>query len=290
MRFSVIGGSGLIGSHFNKEKYLKNREWSFTYNNNKVNSELFSKVDANNKEELHNYLEKYSPDVIILTAALPNVNLCEKDEKLSYQNNVELVKNVIEYSKKSNVKLVFYSSDYVFDGKKPFQTEEDLPNPINVYGKHKLESEKNIIKSGIPHLIIRTAGVYGLEKNRKNFLYRVYDNLKKGNELKLPNDMYSNSIFVEDLVDITMKLIEKNENGIFHLVNSTYTSRYELSLLYAIHLGLNHEKILGCESSEFESLAPRPKYGGLSNSKIISMGFEFTNIKDSLEKISKGLI
>jgi len=228
--------------------------------------------------------------VIILTAALPNVNLCEKDEKLSYQNNVELVMNVIEYSKKYNVKLVFYSSDYVFDGKKPFPTEEDIPNPLNVYGKHKLKSEKNIIDSGIPHLIIRTAGVYGLEKNRKNFLYRVHDNLKKGNELKLPNDMYSNSVFVEDLVDITMKLIEKNENGIFHVVNSTYTSRYELSLLYAIHLGLDYKKIVGCESSEFENLAPRPQYGGLSNSKILSMGYKFTNIKNSLEKISKELV
>ena len=141
----VIGGSSLLGY-----KILANRnnfEIYASYNKNPINIEQLEtiEIDITNKTNCKKILE-LKPDVIINTAAITNVDYCEKFEKNAFNVNVTGTKNISEIAEKLGSKLIHISTDAVFSGNKKFYTEEDKPNPVNIYGKTKLESEKIVSK------------------------------------------------------------------------------------------------------------------------------------------------
>lgn len=285
MKTLVIGASGLVGYEFYRQN-KDNQDWSYTYRNVKIHN--FHHLDALNKEELGNLFKELRPELVIVPAAMANVNKCETEREFAYQGNVGVIKNVLDVMKKyGGKKIVFYSTDYLFDGENGPYDEEASFNPLNAYGKLKLECEKEIINSGFDYLIIRTTGIFGWEKQRKNFMYRVIDTLNRGDELVIPNDQLATPTYVKDLVKATIILLDKNLNGVFNVAGPEVMDRETLAKRIAKFFNLNLGLIRGEPTTYFKSLAPRPLKSGLKIGKINSLRIIMRSVEDSLLDMQK---
>ncbi len=180
----LIGANGFLGSNILN---LKNSKESLHQNllfyaadleNSRVMSSIpFYHIDITDSTITSKTIAKISPDVIILTAALTHVDQCEIDKSIATKVNVEGPKNVIKASKKIKSKLIFISSDFIFDGTKEigsYYSEFDPPNPLSHYAKTKFEAEEQIIDSEIDYLICRTAVLYGWNKNLLGDELKIY--------------------------------------------------------------------------------------------------------------------
>ncbi|MBU1165647.1 SDR family oxidoreductase [Candidatus Micrarchaeota archaeon] len=285
MNYLVIGASGLVGYEFYRQKKGK-KGWHFTYNTNKMDD--FVHLDAGDQAEVDAVFSEIKPEVVIFPAAMPNVNKCETEPKIAEELNLGILRNVLEAMKKhGGKKIVFFSTDYLFDGEDGPYSEEAKVNPLNEYGRIKLKCEEAIKQSGLGHIIIRTTGIFGWEKNRKNFLYRVLDNLSQGKQLELPDNQYATPVYVKDLASATMKLIEMNKNGIYNVCGPDFLNRVELANLFADGFDLDKTLISGKKTSEFQNVAPRPLRCGLKIDKVTALGIRMMRIKEALVDMKK---
>jgi dTDP-4-dehydrorhamnose reductase len=276
----VVGASGLIGYEFYRQNRGK-KDWFYTYRNNKLDD--FIQLDATDAAQTDAVVGKIRPDVLVLPAAMANVNLCEKEKETAYRNNVGIVRNCIAALKKTGKgKIVFFSTDYLFDGKDGPYAEDARPNPINYYGKLKLMCEQELASSGLGYLILRTTGVFGWEKQRKNFLYRVLDTLGAKKELVIPNDQFATPTYVRDLVAAAMRLLELGKSGIYNIVGPEFVARDALAKRFAAFFGLETSLILAKPTSSFNDLAPRPLKAGFKAGKIAELGIRMRGIDEAL--------
>jgi dTDP-4-dehydrorhamnose reductase len=187
-RTLIIGGSGLLGSVL--IDYFPDA--FYTYNNTKIEKNNAYKLNILDTESIKFLLEKLYPKIIIVTAALTDVDKCEIDSELAYNINAKPFYIITDYIKKVNGRLIQISTDYVFSGKKGNYKEDDLRYPINIYGKTKMQAEDIIIGSGIDYTIIRTSGIFGINMatGKTNFFLWVYNNLKENKDIYLVKDQY----------------------------------------------------------------------------------------------------
>ena len=178
-RVLIIGASGRIGKEIYKIFNVESNKNSFdifgTFHNNPVNE--FEKIDITNIDSVKNVINKIKPNIIIHTAGLIHPLTCEENKELAWEINVIGTKNILDCSREFKSKLVYISTDYVFDGKNNTYDELDQPNPLNYYGQTKFESEK-LISSLDDYLIIRTAWIYDVEKNSSSFIMQLINSLK----------------------------------------------------------------------------------------------------------------
>ena len=205
----IIGASGNLGRYLMKS-FSKDFKVIGTYNTNK--EEGLIPLDITKKEEVESVFEKEKPDIILLCSAMTNVEQCELEPEKAFNINVNGVKNVVDLCR--NRKLVFLSTDAVFDGTKEEYKEEDIPNPINVYGKTKLQGEE-LVKTLPDWIICRTCRLYGLRG--KKFINNVIDSLKEGREIKVPVDNPGNPSFIEDVSKSVLELVKREKTGIWHV-------------------------------------------------------------------------
>ena len=148
------------------------------------------------------------------------------------------IQNVVDLCKEFNSKMVYISTDYVFDGKSGPFSEDDTPNPLNHYGKTKLEAE-NIVKTLKNFLVIRTAWVNSVSSKSKNFVMQVINSLKAGKVMRVVNDQFGHPTLASNLAGIIIELIMKEKNGVYHVTGSSYVSRYNQALKIAQAFGYN---------------------------------------------------
>ena len=209
-------------------------------------------------------MDEFEPDVIIHTAAVTDVDLCEKERGLAWQVNVGAVENLAYAAKIVGAKMIHLSTDYVFDGKSGPYSEADRPNPISYYGRTKLASENLLLTSGVQSTIIRTMVLYGLGINVKsNFALWVHNNLKDGKTIRVVDDQFGNPTFADDLAYAILKIIELERTGIYHIAGADIVSRYDFALSLADVFKFNKKLITPVKSSIFKQPAPRPLKSGL---------------------------
>jgi dTDP-4-dehydrorhamnose reductase len=213
-------------------------------------------------------INKQGPDVVINCAAFNEVDNAENNYAIAYKINTAGAENLAIICKREDIKLVHFSSDYVFDGNRyspGLYTEDDKPNPINNYGKTKLQGEEVIFKHLSNALILRTSWLYGDGTN--NFLYKL-EQWSKGNRiLKIVNDELSIPNSTRIVAEITLKAINNNLCGLYHLTCTGYCSRYDFAKTYFNEI--NKEQIIyPCTSKDIFSFAKRPNFSALSNEKI----------------------
>ncbi|MCX8175582.1 MAG: NAD(P)-dependent oxidoreductase [Candidatus Micrarchaeota archaeon] len=279
----VIGASGLVGYEFYRQNRGK-KDWFFTYRSKKVDG--FFQLDATDAQAVEALFSSIKPDVVILPAAFANVNVCETERQRAYDNNVGVLRNVLAAMKGRGV-LVFFSTDYLFDGKRGPYDEDAKPNPLNYYGKLKLQCEEEIKKSGIEYLIIRTTGVFGWELQRKNFFYRVMDTLSAGKTLEVPSDQFDNVTYVKDLVSATTQLLEMGKRGVWNVAGPEIFSKEQVARIYASFLGLDSRLIVGKPTSQLPPSAPRPLKSGFRIDKLRKAGISMRGVKEALEDMKK---
>lgn len=257
-RILIIGASSQIG----KRLYgILSKEYSLigTYCKNKIENLMY--LDITNKKEVFLIFEKTKPDITILTSSLTNVNRCESEKNLARRINVLGTKNVVSLAEKYNTKLLFFSTDYIFDGKNGPYSEEAIPSPINYYGKTKAEGEE-MVKSLKDYLIIRTTGVFSYDRGT-NFVLQIIEALNKNREIKVSKDQYANPILADNLAECVKELLLRDKMGIWNISGDTYLSRYEFALLIAEVFSLDKRLIIALPTNQLHQEARRPLRGGL---------------------------
>ena len=256
-RFLITGSAGQLGEEF--KEILAKRNLQF-------DAPPETECDITNFAQLKEVINQIKPDCIINCGAYNNVDEAEENPEPAYLVNSKAVENLTQLCKKGNIFLVHYSSDYVFDGKKgDLYTEDDIPNPLNVYGKSKFKGE-NIIRDYLTdYLIFRTSWVIG--RGKQNFLYKLMNWAKENRVLKISADETSVPTYTEDIVNATLLSLEKELKGLYHLTNSGYASRYELAKYFIDKMGLDNIVIPVCASS-FSARATRPLFSAMSNKRI----------------------
>lgn len=294
MNILILGASGLVGGNclqiFSSKKNVNVVGTYFSYPTQ--NTVYFDTLNLNNPQNFD--LEKFSPNVIVHCGALTHVDYCETNIDESFQKTVQSTIHAVELCKKHNAKLVYLSTDYVFDGKKGFYKETDEVNPLSVYGKHKLEAEQYVQKNLTNHLIVRITNVYGHEERGKNFVVRLSQNMAKGEEmdLLLPFDQYATPANAADIARAIWLLIIDNKKGLYHFGSTDYLNRVQLANKVYNYFGHDKVKIKALTTEEMKQPAKRPLIGGFSNEKFISEypNFMFTSVDDFLKELKEKLV
>lgn len=259
MRVIVTGASGFIGRSFLK-----------VFSDETVVGTCFSRcgpglmrVDIRDRAALEGFLTDFAPDVVIHNAARPTVDWCEHNIDDARLLNLSSTVNLAEACGRLSAKLVFLSTDYVFDGCDGPYREDDTTNPINVYGKLKLEAEQAIQERLHDYMIIRTTNVYGFDLQSKNFLMGILPRLARRELVRVAADQYGNPTLVHDLCSAVKRLVERGATGIFHVVGPDFVNRLEWAQSAARVFDLDPELIVGAVTEELAQPAPRPKRCGL---------------------------
>ncbi len=239
-------------------------------------------LDITDKHQISDAVCSYKPDVIINCAAYNNVDMAEKEESLPYLINKTAVSYLVEEAEKIKAKFVHFSTDYVFDGKKnDFYTEEDIPNPLNVYAKTKFAGEIRSLEYERA-LVFRLSWVIGY--GSQNFLYKFSNWAKQYKTIKVSSDEISVPSFTFDIAKCVLSALDKDLTGLYHLTNSSKASRYELAVNYANLMGYSNE-ILPVPMASFKSQAQRPLFTAMSNAKISKeLGIKIPDWRQSLEQ------
>ena len=262
----ITGSNGQLGHSLNL--FLKSK--SFIVYNTSLNIGPFN-IEAINLSIENNVsilIKKIKPDYIINCAAYTNVDQCEKNKKDAYDSNVKIVKNILKNMSRDS-KLIQISSDYIFDGKASMYNEDSLPNPLNYYGKTKLESENLIRSSQKKYIIIRTGNLYSEYLNiPSNRLSWIINSLKNNKQIIAIDDMLSKPTSINALSNAIIDLLSFNQNLIINYTGQDKMSIYEFCLLVAKIFDYDSSLINKCSIKDFNFIAERPKDVTLNTSLI----------------------
>ncbi len=271
MKIVFTGITGLLGSYFFKKKD-KNFEVIGVADKNIVEDGKNSfKVDITNKKSVMDFTQKINPQVIIHAASIGNVDYCEQHPDEAYAVNVDGTLNVIEAAKKIQAKIIFLSSNAIYDGTNPPYGEKSAPNPLDIYGKTKVEGENLTKNSDLDFVILRLITMYGWPSagGRSNPVTWIIDNLKRGKKINVVDDIYNNHLWAGQAAEVLWKVINKNvENKTYNIAGADCISRYNLALKVANAFNLDTSLIDSVSSGFFKEIAPRPKNTCFNTAKM----------------------
>jgi len=231
-------------------------------------------------------MNKIEVDYIINCAAYTDVRKAEIERKKALDVNSNGVKNLVNFCEKNNVKLIHFSTDYVYNSlnKKPIN-EDELIDPQNYYGYTKREGEKHIENSNGESIVIRTSWLYS--KYGNNFVNSIIDKSKKGENLKVINDQFGCPTYARDLALAVIQILESNKRidkkaKIFNYSNTESTNWFDFAKKILKLYGSNN-KVEPVDSEYFNDEVKRPKFSITSKQKIIdTFNLEINNWDSSL--------
>ena len=278
----VIGGSGLVGNALVRAWAGRGAEvFSATYD--WPSTSLFRRLDMRDEAAVRAILEELSPGLVALPAANPHVDYCELHPEETRLVNVAGSLNVARACRDRGVRMIFFSSDYVFDGRKGRYGEDDPPSPINEYGRQKAEVETAVLSLDDRSLVIRTSAVYGWQWDPKNFALQVVSRLRAGRPMRVVCDVRYNPTYAENLAEATAALAQAGSGGIFHAVGPDTLVRDEFARRIAEAFGLESRLIEPVLSAQFKSPTPRPKESSLATDKLRSaIGTPLWGVREGL--------
>ena len=257
LKFMVTGVNGQLGY----DVMMQLKEMNFD-----VIAPRRDEFDLTNKDQVEKYIIKEKPDVIIHCAAYTAVDKAEDEKDLCYLVNVEGTRVVVEAAKEINARVVYISTDYVFDGlgQAP-HVEENETNPVNYYGYSKEQGEKIVRELIDKHFIVRTSWVYG--SNGNNFVRTMLKLAESRNEINVVSDQIGAPTYSKDLADFIINLVMTNQYGIYHGVNEGYCSWYEFAKTIFDKSEIEM-KVNPISSKEYPTKAKRPINSRLSKKNI----------------------
>jgi len=285
MKILVIGGSGVIGWNLLEFFKGKNLEVKFTFKTNQtINNDGYF-LDITNKKETIETITKINPNIVIHSAALTNVDLCESDKNLANQINVIGTDNIVKACQKIKSKIVYISTSFVFSESDKLHTEKDIPfKPKTNYGATKLKGEELVLESELKSLILRVDQPYFWKQpyQHTNSVLRVIDTLSKKQELREITNWYNMPTYIPDFVTATYELIKNHHTGIFHLTGPDFISRFNWALKTAEIFGLDSKLLIPINSSQLNLNVQRENIN-LDNKKILKeTGIKMRGIKEGL--------
>ena len=266
MKILILGGHGQVGKELSISLSTLYDVTSFNRN----------QLDITNKKNLSHYFKNNSPDIVINCAAYTKVDDAEKNKETAYNINSTAIGNLIAAINNEKTCLIHFSTDYVFSGEGEKYAENSEPNPINVYGKSKLDGDLKIISKLKNYYIFRISWVYGLHGN--NFPLKIFKKLCLNEDLSIVSDQIGIPVSTDFIADVVKAFIKKYsskriDSGIYNITPDGKTSWFELAekihkYVKIKHLSTKNKSIEPILSSQLTVSADRPKYSVLDNKKL----------------------
>jgi len=260
MRILITGANGQLGQEFKNNLSNSNHKFYFTNVN---------ELDITKKKEILDYVTIYKIELIINCAAYTNVDDAEINKRQAIKVNLDAVKNLIEICEEKKLKMIHFSTDYVYnsDNLNPINEDSNI-NPINYYGISKREGEKIIEKSSSDSIIIRTSWLYSMYGN--NFVKNMIQKGENGDKIYVINDQFGCPTYSKDLVDCTLNIVDSNKfnkHKVYNFSNEGFTNWFEFTKKI-FELKKITCDILPVDSNSYKTTASRPKFSITDKSRI----------------------
>ncbi len=219
------------------------------------------------KKGISDLMERIEPEVVIHSAALTDVDLCEREKDLAYRVNVEGTRALAQAAEKAGSFLIYISTDYIFDGSRGMYKEDDRSDPVNYYGYTKLQGEQFC-----RGCIARTCVTYGSRpaSGKVNFALWLINSLRSGQNIKVVRDQFITPTLNTSLARMVLEIADKRLYGVYHLAGATRISRYDFALELAREFDLDHSLILPSRMEDLKWTAKRPMDSTLDTSKAVA--------------------
>lgn len=290
MRIAITGASGLLGRALIASASPRHDVIAGVHSSEllDIGSIEQCQLDLTDVQSIRRFVEQSRPDYLIHSAAITDVDLCEREPKRAQLLNADATRSLVEAVRGTQTRLLYISTDYVFDGAAGPYSETDATNPINIYGKTKLEGELAVRSLDERGVIVRSASFLGHGgPDRPTFAERMLETMRTNPPLKAAVDQVSNVTPVDELAFGIMRLIESGGTGIWHIAHPQLISRYDLAVLLAKHAGLDADRCI--QRVAYETLgraAKRPLRGGLNCEKANrELGLTFRVLGESVSRI-----
>jgi dTDP-4-dehydrorhamnose reductase len=283
----VLGGSGLVGSSFiNTSKTDYDIIFSYNTNNIKIPNTQSFQIDLLNDNKIEKIIENYNPDIVLHTIAHSSVDLCETDHSIANKLHIDTTNQIANTCASINSKLIFLSTDAVFEGQlNKKYCETDIPNPINYYGKTKLDAEKIVLNASSNNVVLRTSVIYGWHK-KSRFTNWILSYLKDNKIVDPFADQFNTPTLIDDLIQVILKIINKDISGLYHATGKTCLNRYQFAILLAEKFSYDPSLIHSVTKLEKKQNAPRPISTCLDSTKLENLlNFSFSDISTGIESI-----
>jgi len=259
MKILLLGHKGMLGSDLLSQ---------MSHHHEVVGMDV-AEIDITSANDCDQAIEDTAPQIVINAAAFTNVDGCETAKEQCFAVNAQAVKNIATACLGKNIRIVHFSTDYVFNGsgKSPYKEADDC-DPINTYGASKLAGERYLQTLSQNYIIIRTAWLYGA--NGKNFVRTILEKAKTTAKLTIVDDQLGSPTHTKDLAAAVDQLVAKNAQGIFHVTNSGSCSWYQFAVKILQEAGMNDVEVSPIKSDQLTRAAKRPAYSVMSMQKFIS--------------------
>lgn len=265
-RHVVAGASGQVGSVL--YRYLEASGAAVLGTGHAHLEPKLAAMDVTDTDLVDGVITDFHPDVVWISAAMTDVDRCEKDPEASFRVNVMGPQNIARVAAREGAQVVFFSSDYVFDGRAGPYSEEAYPSPVQAYGRHKCMAEAWLLAHMPQALVIRTAWVYSREANIRNFVFRTVSQLHQGAVVRAAVDQFNTPTDATWLVTAALAAVDHHWAGILHLTGQERISRYALTCRIAEAHGFDATRVVPVVVAELGLPARRPLQGGLHSTRV----------------------
>ena len=297
MKILITGSNGLLG-----QKLLHKLRQDFSVEliatskgENRVSNKdgyTYFDLDITDNDAIAKLISREKPQVVINTAAMTNVDLCEDEKQACDALNVEAVRHLADACEKIDSHLIQISTDFIFDGEDGPYKEEDEPNPLSYYGLSKLKSEQVLQAHSVKWTILRTIIVFGVGEKliKGNIVLWAKGALEKGDPLNIIDDQFRAPTLAEDLADICILAAKKKAFGVFNASGKDIMSIYEIVLRIAKHYGYSTDNLNKISTATLKQKAGRPpRTGFILNKSRNELGYNPHSFEECLTIIDQQL-
>jgi dTDP-4-dehydrorhamnose reductase len=290
-RVLVTGGTGLLGVALQRSAPQDIQGFSIYFPERSLPVTLPFAVraaDVSDRMQMQSVFEWAKPEVVVHAAAIGSVDFAERNRAETKKVNVGGTEIVVELCQIFKSRLIYISSNAVFDGRTPFYPETAPVNPINYYGQLKVDAENVVRKGSIPWAIARPILMYGwpYPGERDNPVVWWVRSLENGKPIKVVDNVFSKPLPAWSCADVIWALIQQNRTGIYHVAGRDHISLYQFALLTAAVFGLDASLITPVPDSYFPEIAPRPQDTSFDTTKMeTELGVKTVGVRDGLLKM-----
>lgn len=283
------GATGLLGRYFLLKTPSKFQVIGTYHKNPNFKHNNFLKLDVVNKKEVISLFERINPDIVVHAASIGSVDYCELHEKEANEVNVKGTINVVEACRLAGAKLIFISSNAVYDGENPPYSEDSPRKPLDEYGRTKVKGENIVSTSGLPYNIVRLMTMYGWPppEGRGNPVSWMIDEILNKRKINVVDDIYNNHLYAGSASEALWNIIERGkQNEAYNVSGKDCITRFELAKKVADVFNLNSSLINPVKSDFFKNIAPRPKNSCFNTAKLEDkLGFAALSVDQGLKEM-----
>ncbi len=248
MRVLIVGASGFIGRYVSSRLADAAGHTVFsTYQSRPPvdDGASWHRLEITDGAQLDALFGVAQPQVVVHLAAMADVGTAERNPEAARAVNATATETIARLCERQSSRLVFVSTEYVFDGRSGPYRENDAPAPTTQYGRSKFLAEQAVASLQSKWSVLRTSIVYGWPApGRRNFVPWLVDCLRKGEAYQAPTNVYRTPVYVEHLVDGIVRLVETDHTGIHHVAGSDWVSMYEFAILVAERFGMDPSLVI----------------------------------------------